>query len=154
MPSPSAAPSPELRSAHACLATSTEAVQATDIRTSDQEREQVVERLQFALAQGRLDLEETSTRVAAAYAACYRAEFAPLLADLPDEPAGPVPWARAPAWAAIWTSTVWRARIAVLGTSADAPPTTVQCRFAMLVALLALGWLAACAVLAAAGVAA
>ena len=157
MPSPAAAPSPERRQQELTIHPA-----STGIRTSDRERQHVVERLHHALGEGRLDLGETDARVAAAYAACYRADLTPLLADLPD---GPVPtsaasaWtpfsgSSAPPWTALFTSAVWRARVAVLGARADAQPTAAQCRSAMLLALVALAWFAACAVLGAAMVAA
>jgi hypothetical protein len=53
----------------------------------------------------------------------------------------------APTWTAVWTSIVWRARTAMLRTPIDAPPTARQCRSAALLALLALAWIAVCAVL-------
>ncbi|BBH67191.1 hypothetical protein ACTI_38760 [Actinoplanes sp. OR16] len=56
----------------------------TRLRTSDTEREQVAEILRAAMAEGRLDLGEGEERLAAAYAAKYRDELAPLTADLPD----------------------------------------------------------------------
>ena len=53
------------------------------VRASDAERDAVVERLQRALAQGRLTLEEYDVRVADAYAAKTRGELAALTQDLP-----------------------------------------------------------------------
>jgi hypothetical protein len=134
---------------------------STDIRTSDREREEVVQRLHHALGEGRLDLEETDARVAAAYAARYRADLTPLLTDLPDGPVGGAPmWTvaasggSAPTWTALWTSAVWRARIVVLGTRGHAAPTAAQRRSATWLALSALAWFVICAVIAAAVVAA
>ena len=133
---------------------------STDIRTSDREREEVVRRLHHALGEGRLDLEETDARVAAAYAARYRAELTPLLTDLPDGSVGLGPvltaasGASAPTWTALWTSAVWSARVAVLGARAHAAPTAAQRRSAMWLALIALAWLVICAVIGAAMVAA
>ena len=54
------------------------------VRASDAEREDTVAVLQRALGEGRLDLDETDTRMTAAYAARYRHELASLLDDLPD----------------------------------------------------------------------
>jgi hypothetical protein len=145
MPSLAAAPDPEPPQQELAVPA------PTDIRTSDREREEVVERLHHALGEGRLDLEETDARVAAAYAARYRADLTPLLADLPD---GPDAVGGAPTWTALWISAIWRARIAVLGTRAQAAPTAAQRRFATWLALVALAWFVICAVLGAAVVAA
>jgi hypothetical protein len=54
------------------------------VRASDAEREDTVTVLQRALGEGRLELDETDTRMTAAYAARYRHELACLLEDLPD----------------------------------------------------------------------
>jgi hypothetical protein len=59
------------------------------LRASDGEREQVVERLSLACAEGRLTLEELGARIEAAYSARARGELGPLLADLPEPAAGP-----------------------------------------------------------------
>ncbi len=48
------------------------------VRASTSEREETVARLHHALGEGRLDLAETETRIAAAYAAQYRDELPPL----------------------------------------------------------------------------
>jgi len=127
---------------------------ATDVRTSDGERQEVVDRLHQALGEGRLDLDEAETRVAAAYAARYRGDLPPLLADLPDGAAPAAMGGDAPTWTAVWTSIVWRIRTTLLRTPVDEPPSIRQCRFAVLLALLALGWIAVCAVLGAVVVAA
>lgn len=60
------------------------------VRASDAEREAAVTRLQSAVGEGRLDLDEFGQRAAAAYAAGTRAELDLLLADLPA-PASAVP---------------------------------------------------------------
>jgi len=128
---------------------------ATEVRTSDGERQQVVDRIHHAVGEGRLDLDEAEARVAAAYAARYRSDLPPLLADLPAVATdGPVVGGIAPAWTAVWTSIVWRARTTLLRTPVDVPPTACQCRSAALLALLALVWIAVCAVLGAVVVAA
>jgi len=53
------------------------------IRASDAERERFASFLSAAFTDGRLDLAEYDTRVAAAYAAVYHDELAALIADLP-----------------------------------------------------------------------
>lgn len=53
------------------------------VRASDADREAVVVRLQTAVGEGRLDLDEFEQRAGAAYAALTRAELDLLLADLP-----------------------------------------------------------------------
>lgn len=55
------------------------------VRASDAEREELVARLQRALGEGRLDLDEFGQRAAAAYAAVTTAELAELVADLPAD---------------------------------------------------------------------
>jgi hypothetical protein len=54
------------------------------VRASDAEREDTAAVLQRALGEGRLDLDETDTRLIAVYAARYRHELVSLLDDLPD----------------------------------------------------------------------
>jgi hypothetical protein len=54
------------------------------VRASDDEREAVVERLRAASAEGRLTLEELTTRTEAAYAARTRGELAKVTTDLPE----------------------------------------------------------------------
>jgi hypothetical protein len=119
----------------------------TPVRASNAEREETVARLHDALGEGRLDLAETETRVAAAYAATYRSELGPLLADLPVTRTAPPP----AAWRDVWTAFVWRARVLVLGAEAiGEPPTPAQCRTAAVLAVLALVWMTVCAFLGAA----
>ena len=122
------------------------------IRVSDAERTATVTRLQYALVEGRLDLEETDERVTAAFAARYDSDLELLLADLP--PHVPVP-DEAPVWSALWASAVWRARAVVLGTEAagHTRPTPQQCQFAAALAALGLVWMLVCAVAGAAIVA-
>jgi hypothetical protein len=55
------------------------------VRASDADREAVVTRLQTAVGEGRIDLDEFSQRVDAAYAAITLAELDGLLADLPGD---------------------------------------------------------------------
>jgi hypothetical protein len=69
---------------------------AAGVRASDGDREALVARLQQALAEGRLDLDEFGQRAGAAYAAVTTAELAVLVADLPAEPAVEIVGSRAP----------------------------------------------------------
>jgi|tagenome__1003787_1003787.scaffolds.fasta_scaffold20949582_3 hypothetical protein len=57
--------------------------QRSGVRASDADREAAVARLETALGEGRLTVEEFRLRAEAAYAAVMSAELAPLLADLP-----------------------------------------------------------------------
>ena len=60
------------------------------LRAADADRDAVVERLQAAASEGRLDLEEFEERMTAAYRARTFGELAPLTADLPQNaPDGP-----------------------------------------------------------------
>ncbi len=65
------------------------------VRASDTEREVVARQLSVACGEGRLTLEELSTRVGQAYAAVYRADLEPLVADLPAAGTSPSPLAAA-----------------------------------------------------------
>ena len=112
------------------------------LRTSDAEREATVARLHQALAEGRLELAETEERVTAAYAARHRDELPPLLADLPSSASAPEP-GNAPHWDELWVSTVWRARSALLGPQERPGPG--QCRSAAWLVVLAVAWMALCA---------
>lgn len=58
------------------------------VRASDADREATVTRLQHAVGEGRLDLDEFGRRAEVAYAAVTTAELDALLADLPTD-AGP-----------------------------------------------------------------
>lgn len=116
------------------------------LRASDAEREATVAALHLGLGEGRLDLAEADERTSAAYAARYRDELPPLLADLPTSPpsgSGP------PSWTDLWTSLVWRARTLVSGNGTQLAPTPRQQRTAALIAGLALVWMLVCAVAAA-----
>src|SRR4051794_26036918 len=55
-----------------------------DVRASDAEREEIVGRLNMAVGEGRLTLDEFSQRLGGAYGATTRAELVPLVADLPQ----------------------------------------------------------------------
>jgi hypothetical protein len=60
------------------------------VRASDTDRERVVVRLQTALGEGRIDLDEFGQRAGAAYAAVTMAELESLVADLPVNAPPPV----------------------------------------------------------------
>ncbi|SOE01220.1 DUF1707 SHOCT-like domain-containing protein [Blastococcus haudaquaticus] len=60
------------------------------VRASDVDREAVVVRLQTAVGEGRLDLDEFGQRAEAAYAAVTKAELERLVADLPANAPPPV----------------------------------------------------------------
>lgn len=60
------------------------------MRASDADREAVVSRLQAAVAEGRIDLDEFGQRAEAAYAALTRSELDLLVADLPSDAPPPV----------------------------------------------------------------
>jgi hypothetical protein len=65
---------------------------ARAVRASDQERDEAVQRLQTAFAEGRLDDREFDERMRAALAARTRTDLAPLFDDLPGaagQPAAP-----------------------------------------------------------------
>ncbi len=66
------------------------------VRASDGDREVLVARLQQALAEGRLDLDEFGQRAGAAYAAVTTGELAELVADLPSEAPPEIVGTRAP----------------------------------------------------------
>ena len=54
-----------------------------DMRASDHDRQQVVDRLRTGLEDGRLTIEEYTDRMASAYQAVTHGDLAPLCADLP-----------------------------------------------------------------------
>jgi Domain of unknown function (DUF1707) len=116
------------------------------MRASDAEREDVVARLHHALGEGRLDLAEAEPRVAAAYAAQYRDELPPLLADLPQAGAAQGRVGDAPTWTELWVSVVWRVNNLLTGVATERP-TAGQCRAAAAVAAVAALWTIACAFL-------
>jgi hypothetical protein len=61
------------------------------LRISDADRERAAERLQTAMAEGRITFTELDERLAAVYAARYEAELLPPLADLPGATPAPPP---------------------------------------------------------------
>lgn len=60
------------------------------VRASDADRDAVVSRLQTALGEGRLDLDEFGQRASAAYDATTLAELEAVVADLPSDARPPV----------------------------------------------------------------
>ena len=60
------------------------------VRASDADREAIVTRLQSAVGEGRINLDEFGQRADAAYAAVTRDELEVLVADLPTHPYRPV----------------------------------------------------------------
>jgi hypothetical protein len=62
--------------------------EGSDIRAGDAERDATVSRLQAAVGEGRIDLEEFGQRAGAAYAAATVGELDRLLADLPAPASG------------------------------------------------------------------
>jgi Domain of unknown function (DUF1707) len=64
-------------------------VSEPDLRASDAEREAVVGRLNTAVGEGRLTLDEFSHRLQDAYGATTRGELEPLTADLPESAPAP-----------------------------------------------------------------
>src|SRR4051794_11695018 len=129
------------------------ALSADTVRASHAEREDTVAWLHQALGEGRLDLEETETRVTAAYAARYRDDLPPLLNDLPGSDEPHLGTGRAPAWSQLWTAVVWRLRVLLFGPDATSP-SVLHLRWAAAGVGLALLWTVVCAVVAAALVAA
>lgn len=65
----------------------TEAHGDDDLRAGNEDRDAVVQRLNEAYGEGRLDLAELDERVATAYKAKTLGELRPLLTDLPNPPA-------------------------------------------------------------------
>lgn len=63
----------------------------SELRASDSEREAVVGKLNQAVGEGRLTLDEFSERLELTYAARTRGDLSPLLRDLPAETEGTVP---------------------------------------------------------------
>jgi hypothetical protein len=66
------------------------------VRAADAERDATVARLQAALGEGRLNLDEFGQRASAAYAAVTTGELDALVADLPSEPAVEIVGSRPP----------------------------------------------------------
>lgn len=109
-------------------------VASSSVRASHAERAATVERLHTALGEGRLELDETEERVAAAYGSSRRSDLLALLADLPAaEPRG----LRA-GWAQVWQKIVRQAWASLAHVRRTQPtdPSRGQQR-AMTVALVA-----------------
>jgi hypothetical protein len=134
--SPAAEPAPSTASSAAPAAGSGR------VRASDAERETTVARLYQALGEGRLDLEEVETRVAAVYAARHRDELPAFLTDLPS---AHHPAAETPTWDALWSGLLARLRLTVTERHTAGEPTTG--RRLGLVAVLVVMWLLAWALL-------
>jgi hypothetical protein len=66
-------------------------VESGELRIGDKERREIDDRLRAAHDAGMITLVEYDERAKAAYAARFRSELAPLVADLPDETAPPAP---------------------------------------------------------------
>lgn len=66
-------------------------VRPEDMRAGDADREQLLERLRVAHAEGRLDAVELDERITAALAARTYGELAALVTDLPGDPPSPRP---------------------------------------------------------------
>jgi hypothetical protein len=66
-----------------------EPIDPRQLRVSDDEREQVAERLRVAAGEGRLGLDELEDRITAVYTAKTYAELEPITRDLPASGAGP-----------------------------------------------------------------
>jgi DUF1707 SHOCT-like domain/Cell wall-active antibiotics response LiaF, C-terminal len=62
-----------------------------NVRASDDEREAAIERLKVASVEGRLTLEELTTRTESAYSARTQGELARITADLPERSFSPAP---------------------------------------------------------------
>ena len=82
----------------ACLITLADVTQQPrGIRISDADRERAAGRLQQALAEGRITLDELEERLSVVYAARYEADLLPPFADLPGDPVLPASTPLAPA---------------------------------------------------------
>jgi hypothetical protein len=64
-------------------------VRPEDMRAGDVDREQVLDRLRIAHAEGRLDLDEFDERITATFAARTYADLGAITVDLPGEPPSP-----------------------------------------------------------------
>jgi hypothetical protein len=133
--------------------TATRADTGKAIRASDAEREDTVRRLHHALGEGRLNLQETETRVAAVYTAVYRGELPELLGDLPEQRSTTealLDQTEAPSWQTLWIALVWRARVSLWdgpGRPRHCAPGRGERRLAALLLALAGLWLLVCAVI-------
>jgi Domain of unknown function (DUF1707) len=71
---------------------STQSSSSSRIRASDAEREEFAKAVREAVGAGRLNLDEGDERLAKIYAATYRDELRPFVADLPREDLVPGSW--------------------------------------------------------------
>lgn len=121
--------------------------QKPPIRASDTERHAVVHRIQDAVADGMLTFDEGGERMAAAYAARFTRDLAPLTADLPPaaapvlQPGGPQGWQR------VWTALLeqLRAELALVmagGLRSPRSRRAVVVALALVLLTLAVGSLA------------
>jgi hypothetical protein len=108
------------------------------IRISDADRERAAGRLQQALAEGRITLDELEERLAVVYAARYDADLLPPFADLPGDHFGPAASTAAAAAAAVPDRPlVLRTGTGALRrTGAWAVPPTIRVQSAMGAVLL------------------
>jgi hypothetical protein len=114
----------------------------SSLRASHAEREATALRLHTALGEGRLDLAEAEERLAAAYAARYRMELEPLLADLP----APEPLGVRAGWAQVWRSLVvqtWVSSARARGV-APAQPSKRERHATTILIITAAFWMALC----------
>lgn len=114
----------------------------SSLRASHAEREATAMRLHAALGEGRLDLAETEERLAVAYAARYRSELDPLLADLP----APQPLGVRAGWAELWRALVvqtWASSARARGV-APTQPSKRERRATTIVIIAAALWMVLC----------
>jgi Domain of unknown function (DUF1707) len=107
------------------------------------EREATAGSLHAALGEGRLDLVETNERLVVAYAARYRSELNPLLADLP----APEPLGVRAGWAQLWRALVaqtWVSSARARGAAASAQPNRRERHVATIVIIAAALWMVLC----------
>jgi hypothetical protein len=110
------------------------------LRASDAEREAVVVRLHQAVGEGRLSADEAGDRIAAVYAARFRAELRGPVADLPvtgGPASGPL------SWDALWAQLLWRTRVVLDRPDAGFPSPSQRRQVAVaLLAATAVAWTA------------
>jgi Domain of unknown function (DUF1707) len=113
-----------------------------EMRASDAERCAAAHRLQVALGEGRLDIGEAEARLTAVYAARFRSELSPLLADLPVPETAPEPGG----WATLWQTIVdqvWLSSASARGAD-PARPDPRQRRAVTAVLIAAALWAILC----------
>ncbi|HEY0812472.1 MAG TPA: DUF1707 domain-containing protein [Pseudonocardia sp.] len=114
----------------------------SSLRASHAEREATATRLHTAVGEGRLDLAEAEERLAIAYAARYRAELDPLLADLP----APEPPGIRAGWAEVWRSLVVQTWVSSARARRVTPaqPSKRERRATTIVIITAVFWTVLC----------